>query len=263
MRKVKFHSSSYILLFLIVLGYSCTSSKNAIYFSGQGDTTLATSILLNDYPIQNNDLLSISVSSLNPEASLLFNAPNLSTVAYSPSTGGSIQSSGYLVNSDGYIQFPVLGNIKATGLTKSQLRNELTSELKKRKLLMDPIVNIRHLNFKVTILGEVAKPTVITVPNEKITLLEALGLAGDLTVYAKRDNVMIIREMDNKKVIKRINLNSKSLFMSPYYNLMPNDVVYVEPNKAKVSGASNSRMWLPVILSGLSFTAIILDRVIK
>ena len=256
---------SYSLLLLVMFfgATSCTSTRNAVYFSGQGDTTLMTQLQSLEYPIQSNDLLSISVSSLNPDASLVFNSPNVSNINYTPSTGGSIQSSGYLVNPDGYIQFPVLGNIKASGLTKAQLRSEITEQLLKGKLLVDPIVNVRHLNFKVTVLGEVGEPTVVTVPNEKITLLEALGLAGDLTIYGKRNNVMVIREVDDKKQIKRLNLNSKELLTSPFYYLMPNDIIYVEPTQAKVSGASNTRLWLPVVLSGLSFTAILIDRIIN
>ena len=249
-------------LFLIIVS-SCVNTRNAVYFSGQGDTTLLSNIQSMEYPIQNNDLLSITVSSLNPDASLIFNTPNVSNVNYTPSTGGTVQSSGYLVNSDGNIQFPILGNLKASGLTKAQLRNEITNELVRRKLLVDPIVNIRHLNFKVTVLGEVGDPTVITVPNEKITLLEALGLAGDLTIYAKRNNVMVIREMGAKKEIRRVNLNSREIFTSPYYYLMPNDIVYVEPTSAKVASASNTRLWLPIVLSGLSLTAILIDRIIN
>jgi len=248
---------------LLFLGSSCVNSKKAVYFSGQGDTTLLSDVLVKDYPIQNNDILSITINSLNPEASSIFNTPNVSNVSYSPSGGGTIQSSGYLVNSGGFIQFPILGEIKAAGITKAQLQNDIKSELVKRKLLLDPIVNVRHLNFKVTVLGEVGRPTVVTVPNEKITLLEALGLAGDLTINAKRNNVLLIREVDNKKVIRRLNLNSKELFTSPYYYLMPNDIVYVEPNNARVVAASNTRFWLPLVLSGLSFSAIILDRVIN
>lgn len=251
------------LLSLTVLATSCANTKKSVYFYGQTDTTLANRLTAFEYPIQNNDLLSISVSSLNPEATAVFNNPNASNAIYSPSTGGYIQSAGYLVNSEGYIQFPILGNIKTTGLTKAQLRKEITNELLKRKLLVDPIVQIRHLNFRVTVLGEVGKPTVIPVPNEKITLLEAIGLAGDLTIYARRDNVMVIREVNDQKVIKRINLGAKEIFTSPYYYLLPNDIVYVEPNETKVASASNTRLWLPVVLSGLTLAAVILEIIVN
>jgi polysaccharide export outer membrane protein len=113
------------------------------------------------------------------------------------------------------------------------------------------------------VLGEVSKPTVVTVPSEKISLLEALGMAGDMTLFAKRDNVLIIREESNQKKIKRINLNSQELFSSPYYYLQSNDIVYVEANKSKIASQSNSRQLLPIVLSGISLATIVLDRVLR
>ncbi len=261
MAKTISHHFVVVTACILLLGSSsCISSRNALYFAGQGDAVIPATELLKDYPIQANDLLSISVSSLNPEATTIFNTPNLASLSYSTASGANSYSSGYLVSSDGYIQFPILGNVKAAGLTKAELKTTITSELMKRKLLVDPIVSIRHLNFKVTVLGEVARPTVITVPSEKITLMEALGLAGDLTVYAKRDNVLIIREEGGQRVTKRINLSTPEIFSSPYYYLKSNDVVYVEPSSAKVSSASNARTWLPVVFSALSFVTIIVTR---
>jgi polysaccharide export outer membrane protein len=147
------------------------------------------------------------------------------------------------------------------GLTKQKAKEVITKLLVDNKLLVDPIITIRYLNFRVTVLGEVSRPTVVTVPNEKISLLEAIGLAGDLTIYAKRDNVLLIREEKGSKLIKRINLNDSELFSSPYYYLKSNDVIYVEPNTAKVASASRSQQLLPTLISGLSFIAIILTRV--
>jgi len=239
---------------------SCVNTRKAVYFSDQKDATLPNTITIPETVIQSNDLLSISVSSLSAEASAVFNAPNTASINSSSYNGTTLTSSGYLVNADGTIQFPILGTIKAAGLTEAQLRNQLAKSLTDRKLLVDPIVNVRHLNFKVTVLGEVARPTVVNVPSEKITLLEALGLAGDITVYGKRDNVMVIREEQGQKVIKRLNLNNTELFNSPYYYLRSNDIVYVESNKAKIAGSGRGAQLLPIILSGLSFVAIIVDR---
>ena len=117
-------------------------------------------------------------------------------------------------------------------------------------------VEIRFLNFEVTVIGEVAKPTVITVPSEKISLLKAIGLAGDLTIYGKRENVLLIREENGKKITRHIDLNSSNFFNSPYYYLEPNDVVYVQPNKAKVASAGRTQQLLPIILSGLSVVVV-------
>ena len=146
-------------------------------------------------------------------------------------------------------------------MTKTELRDNITNLILSRKLLINPVVEIRFLNYEVTVLGEVAKPTVITVPSEKISLLKAIGLAGDLTIFGRRDNVLLIREQNGKKKTRHIDLNSANFFNSPYYYLQPNDVVYVEPNKAKVASAGRTQQLLPLLLSCLSIVVIVLDRV--
>ena len=263
-----------VLFLLCILSVSCVNTKKIVYFNNVQDTTLKSTDVNMESVIQKNDLLSISVSSLNPEASLVFNLPNQAasvsslSIASNPmgggSTGGSTQQPlGYLVSSEGTIKFPVLGTIQAAGITKKQLEQSLTNSLTEKKLLVDPIVNIRFLNFRVTVLGEVARPTTINVGNEKISILEALGLAGDLTIYGKRDNVLLIREDGPNKIIHRIDLNSEKILNSPYYYLKTNDVVYVEPNKTKVASTSRTQQLLPIILSGLSFIAIIVTYAIR
>lgn len=247
---------------LCLLFCACTGSKKIAYFNHQQDTTLVTPPIPQAV-IQKNDLLGITVSSLNPQASALFNNQQVSYTNPSYEGGTNFQSAGYLVDPQGKIQFPVIGEIKAAGITTNELSQQLKSMLVQKKLLIDPIVNVRSLNFKVTVLGEVARPTVINVPNEKITLLEAIGLAGDLTIYGKRDNIMLIREVEGKKIVRRLDLNSSALLFSPYYQLQSNDVIYVEPNKAKVSGSSRTSQILPIVLSGLSFAAIIIDRIAR
>ena len=241
---------------------SCTSTQKVIYFNNIKDTTITSANIGLEPVIQKNDILSITVSSLNPQASLIFNTPNISSANANTSSGATSQASGYLVNADGYIQFPILGNIKAEGLTKLQLKDTITNKLIEQKLLMDPIISIRYLNFRVTVLGEVAQPTVVSVPSEKINIFEAIGLAGDLTIYAKRDNVLLIREEEGKKVVRRLDLNSNTIFTSPYYYLKSNDIVYAEPNKEKIANNSQVRQLLPVILSALSFITIVVDRII-
>jgi len=235
----------YFIIYISLALYlvSCASNKQVAYFDNIQSGTIPAPTTNVDVPIQKNDILSISITSLNQEASAIFNVNN----------NQPRESLGYLVNEDGYVQLPILGNIRAIGLTKKQLSEQLTKRLIDQKLLVDPIVNIRHLNFKVTVLGEVARPTVVNVPSEKISLLEAIGLAGDLTIYGKRENVLLIREKQNgQKEIFRINLNNDQIFKSDFYYLQPNDVIYVEPNQAKVSSASTTRQWLPIVFSALS-----------
>jgi polysaccharide export outer membrane protein len=242
---------------------SCTSSRKSVYFIDQKDAVLKANNLSTKNIIQPNDILSIAVTSLNNASTEVFNKPNNSFVSTSSVTGANLQSPGYLVNDEGNIQFPVLGSMKITGLTTNELRVKITKELLDRKLLVDPIVIVRQLNFKVSVLGEVSKPSVVNVPNEKISLLEALGLAGDITIYGRKDNVMVIREEDGVKKIKRLNLNSSEIFSSEYYYLKSNDIVYVEANNAKIANSTRSSTLIPIVLSALSFGAIIIDRIAR
>jgi polysaccharide export outer membrane protein len=254
---------------------SCVNTKKVVYFNNIQDTIIQASGADIESVIQKNDLLNITVSSLNPQASLIFNISNQSmssapalnaaagTLPTSSSAGSGSAMMGYLVADDGMIKFPVLGATKAAGFTKKQLEQEIATMLTDQKLLIDPIVNVRFLNFRVTVLGEVARPTTINVSNERISILEALGLAGDLTIYGKRDNVLLIREDANKKIIKRIDLNSEKVLSSPYYYLKTNDILYVEPNSAKVASTNRTQQLLPIVLSALSFIAIIISYSIK
>ena len=251
------------LLIIFCCITSCVNTKKATYFNGMSDSVIHSAIASLEPVIQKNDLLSISITSMNADASKLFNTPNISTLQASTSVGGNAIASGYLVDQDGDIKFPVLGRIKAAGFTKKALADAITKNLADSKQLYDPIVTIRYLNYKVTILGEVAHPTVVNVPDEKITLLEALGLAGDLTIYARKDNVMILRVAENgDKVVKYVNLNSNDLLTSPYFYLKSNDVVYVEPNKSRVASTSRANQLLPAIFAGLSLAVIALDRLV-
>lgn len=260
-RQVIQYFSILLLMFTFV---ACTNTRKATYFTEQKNGSFAAPVVPK-LVIQPNDLLSISVSSLNAEASAVFNQANNSGVNISTatSTTTSTNATGFLVDGDGNIQYPFLGQIKVSGLTKDELKDKLTKALVEKKLLVDPILAVRFLNFKVTVLGEVAHPTVVTVPSERISLLEAIGLAGDLTIYAQRDNVLVIRDEGNQKVTQRLNLNSTELFTSPYFYLKSNDVVYVEPNKSKVASTGRTQVWLPVLFSALSLGIIVADRIIK
>ncbi len=248
---------SLIALFLS----SCVNTKKVVYFNNVSDTTFYSQNAQKQNPIEPNDILSITVSSLNAEASAAFNLQSNYISRATTVTGSNNESGGYLVSPDGTIDMPILGTVTAGGLTKNQLRENITNLILSKKLLVDPIVDIRYLNYEVTVLGEVARPTVITVPSEKISLLKAIGLAGDLTIYAVRDNVLLIRTEDGKKITRHINLNSSDFFNSPYYYLQPNDVIYVEPNRQKAATAIRNPNTLPIILSGLTIIAVIADRI--
>ena len=238
---------------------SCAPSRNISYFTDlQGNGYTEAIQNKPDPEIQPDDLLSISVSSLNPESNVLFNNGVLQTIGGASSAVATPRTNeGYLVDANGAINFPVLGNVSLGGLTKQQATAKITSEIKKS--VKNPIVNIRLLNFKITVVGEVNHPSTFTVPSERISVIEALGLAGDLTVYGKRDNILVIREKYNTRSTFRINLGSKDVFKSPAFYLQQNDVVYVEPAKAKAlstNGISYYFTFVSVLISVLSIIAI-------
>jgi polysaccharide export outer membrane protein len=260
---VRFLLPLFCIIFIAILFSSCANTKKIVYFNNVPDKTFTSGDTEKQIPIRPNDILSIVISSANAEASVPFNLQNNFISRATTVTGSSVESGGYLVNTDGNIELPVLGQVKAAGFTKEQLRENITNLILSKKLLIDPIVNIRFLNYEVTVLGEVNHPTVIPVPNEKISLLKAIGLAGDLTIYGKRDNVLLIREENGKKITRHIDLNSSDFFNSPYYYLQPNDVIYVEPNKQKAAMAVRNPNVLPIILSSLSLVFIILDRLLR
>jgi polysaccharide export outer membrane protein len=251
------------MLSISVFLSACVATERAAYYAGVDKLSIAIdSIQQEDPVIQKNDILSINISSLNPEASAVFNAPNTQATSTSTTTG-STSAGGYLVNLDGMIQLPILGNIQASGMTKKSLKSYITKLIEEKKLLVDPIVTIRHLNFEVTVLGEVNKPTVINVPSEKISIMKALGLAGDITIYGKKENVLLIREKAGVRTVTRLNLNDKNFLTSPFYYLQPNDVVYVQPNERKILNANRNQQLLPTILSVLSIAAIIITNLIR
>jgi polysaccharide export outer membrane protein len=261
-QRKKLQSFIFTTLFIIQMS-SCVSTEKASYFSNVTNSSFEID-RENEVEsiIQRNDILSIYISSLSSEASAVFNTTNTQATSTSTTTG-STSAGGYLVNAEGTIQLPILGNIKAEGLTKKQLKTNITDLINEKKLLIDPVVTIRHLNYEVTKIGEVGKPTVINVPNEKISMLKALGIAGDITIYGKKENVLLIREFEGKRIVNRIDLNSKNFLSSPFYYLQPNDVVYVEANERKVLNANRNQQILPTILSSLSIAAIVITALIR
>lgn len=235
----------YILLATIILS-SC-SRRNLVYFSDI-DSESGYSVDINqktEPEIQPDDLLKITVSSLNPESNLLFNSGILQPSGTTATMVVSQLNEGYLVDKNGEINFPVLGQVKLGGLTKDQAVEEMTFRLK--EYVKNPIVNIRFMNFKVTVIGEVNRPSTFTVETEKISILEALGLAGDMTAFGKRENVLIIREKHGVRSANRLNLNDKDILSSPFFYLEQNDVVYVEPNKIKAVQASTNQRTLTIL----------------
>lgn len=246
-----------IIAIVLLSMSSCVNLKKSTYFYETQDTKFMTDVRNLESELEKNDLLSITVSSINPEAAEIFNMTNNNDARSSTVSGTTAQVAGYLIDTDGNISFPVIGKIKAAGKTKKELRDEIESELETRKLLIEPIVAIRYLNFKVSVLGEVKNPSVVVIPDEKISLLEALGLAGDITVYGNREDIVLIREEDTGvKTLIRIDLTTNEIFDSPYYYLKSNDIVYVQANKNRVAATSAVTQWIPLVISALSLAVI-------
>jgi polysaccharide export outer membrane protein len=222
-----------IPFFFVFLFFSCASRKDVVYY--QDIDSIATQEKTNSYEvkIQPDDLLMITVFGEDPEIAMPFNlkSPN----ATSTSSGGQSALS-YLVDVNGTIDFPVLGNLRVSGLTRSEMLKMLQEKIK--VYIKNPIINLQITNFKVSVQGEVASPGTYPVASNRVTLIEALTMAGDLTIYGKRNNVLIIRELGGVKAFNRVDITKSDFINSPIYYLTQNDVVYVEPNKSKIGAAA-------------------------
>ncbi len=218
-----------VTVLMISMG-SCVSKKEMVYLQDADGIDAIEAIVKVEPKIQQDDILAIHVSALDAEAALPFNLFEAGSAA-----SGS-KPIAYLVNSDGEINFPVLGKIKVEGFTTKEITGHLAETL--AVYIKNPIVNIRLTNFKVTVLGEVKSPGTYPVPNERISILEAIGLAGDLTIQGKRKNVTLIREQNGKRTFIDIDLTNKEILNSPYFYLAQNDVLIVEPNKTKINSSA-------------------------
>lgn len=246
----------FLPMLLTVLLASCRSTEEIAYVAdATRDSAIAVSGQFSK-GIQSNDLLSIYVESETPEATLQFNqetnkiATSSSGAVLNPGTTGGV--TGYLVNADGDITFPVLGKIHVAGLTHNELASTIEQRLVSEGHIKDPVVTVKLMNFKVSVLGEVAKPGQLVVDGERLTIFEALSMVGDLTIYGQRYNVTVIREENGMRTIGNLDLSSKEVFNSPYYYLHQNDVVYVEPNMKKKKTADRDPIVMTYISSGLS-----------
>lgn len=247
-----FHFFAITAVIALTLG-SCSSPQNVAYIQNSDSIDVTRSAFLYDAKIMPKDILSITVSTVNPEAAEPFNLVVRNTL-YSTSSSigtssGSLQI--YLVDNEGCIEFPVVGSLKVGGLTKSECEKLIHDKVQRyMNAEENPVVTVRMSNYKISVLGEVGRPGMFTVGNEKINIFEALAQAGDLTIYGVRDRVKLIREdATGKKSITTLNLNDANIINSPYYYLQQNDIVYVEPNKVKAQN-SNVGAMTTLMLSG-------------
>ncbi|MDF2379949.1 polysaccharide biosynthesis/export family protein [Nostoc ellipsosporum NOK] len=247
-------------MLLLTFGiFSCSTQKKTPYYFENVKDTITNPVAYPEIKIQKNDLLSIQVYSdaTRPEVDALYNLPG----AGASGSGGQVPGpSGFLVDPDGNIQYPRLGVFHAEGLTKKQLADEIVKRLTSPvELLHNPTVIIRFLNFKVSVIGEVNSQGPFTLPNEKVTILDAIALAGGMTDFGRKEKVKVLRERDGRTEIGNIDLSSDSLFHSPYYNLMQNDIVFVEPTrqKQKMNDQSQTMQRATLALSVITAAAFI------
>ena len=237
-------------IFLLQLVASCVSRKEIVYFQNLPEQLAQLESVQSNFKIKPNDILSITVSAYDPIAVKPFN------LVLESSGGVLAQNQGYLTGADGTINFPVLGKIKVAGLTRAELSDELTKRIS--EYILEPIVTINILNFKVSVLGAVNQPGTYAVQGERVTLPEAISLAGDLSIYGKRDNVLVLRETNGKKDYAYLDLRDAKIMESEFYYLQQNDLIYVEPNKAAVQqSAFSSTTGLLVSIASLIITIIV------
>lgn len=242
----------FIILILVTSLMGCASSKKIDYFQKKEGVEINENFTNYEPTIQFGDIININVSSAEPEAAIPYNL-------YETQGNGVARPLPYLVNASGEINFPSLGEIKVAGLTIQQVTAELNKKL--RPYLNNPIINIRFVNFKISVLGEVRSPGTYTITNERITIIEAIALAGDLTIYGERKSVTLIREQNGKRTLTTIDLTDRALFNSPNYFLAQNDVIYVESNKTRVNSSSvgpNSYIIVSIVSVLISIAAIII-----
>ena len=264
-----------ILLFFIAITllfssvfFSCTTQRIS-YFKDISDTIRTKYIDLPAFTppvIHPDDILNINIQTLDPQANQLLNQGNLPILS-GITTTNSVNAqqqvvAGYLVNRNGDIHMAYIGNVHVGGMTTNALNDTIVARI--AYYFKDPVVNVRFANFKVTVLGEVKTPATFSIPNERPTVLDALGFAGDLTIYGKHDNVLLIRETDGKKEITRLNLDSSRVMASKYFYLRPNDVLYVEPTASRVESTNAYRTRdIAILASGLSLLTIIVARLVR
>ncbi|KQS31509.1 polysaccharide biosynthesis/export family protein [Dyadobacter sp. Leaf189] len=252
---------SWLAAVLLMLFFaSCSSYKNVPYFKDLNQALPSVDTVANytSLTVQTDDILGINVTSLNPEASVIFNY-NLGRVNgnnFDNSNGNPVL--GYLVDKDGNIQLPLIGSFKVAGLTTAQVRENMTKRL--TTYLREPVVNIRLLNFRISVLGDVLRPDNYNVQKERITVIEAISMAGDLNITANRTNIVLIRERDGKREYYPIDLTSKKVFDQPFYYLKNNDIIYVKPERTKFAAVDRSYRTASLVLSALSIIAIVITQ---
>ncbi len=261
-----------VICVLLVYAFltSCHIDRRITYFRDVPDSIFVQSKTITgaayvDPQIKASDLLQISILTLDPSANSVLTSTNTSNFAVQPGSsqtpsGQLANVAGFLVDNTGVVELPVIGKVKVAGLTTAAARDTIHNRVE--VYYKNPVVNVRFANFNITVLGEVNRPAAYVVPSEKISIIDAIGMAGDLTIFGKRDNVLLVRDSGNQKQMIRFNLNSAETFQSPYFYLKQGDVVYVEPAKSKAASTDAAKTRnLTMIGAGLSLLIVIFSSI--
>lgn len=257
---------NYLAFFSIILLGSCSVTKKVPYFQDittSDSSKISNSAVFHELTIDPDDILSVSIVTIDPATSMPVNqlaGQSLNATVQSVSNATPpVSVNGFLVDKNGEIDISVVGKVKVSGLTTYEARELIKS--KAALVYRDPNVQVRYANFKVTVLGEVARPSSYVLPNERVSVLDALGMAGDLTIFGRRENVLLIRDNNGQKEFARLDLNSSRIFSSPFYYLKQNDVIYVEPNKGKAASLNQARtQTFAIIGTALSVLIVLFSR---
>ena len=243
------NQQSLTIILLCLFFFSCKTQKKTIYLQDSAQIKGTNNVHF-EPKIIISDLLSITVLGIEPDAVRPFNIPNLGSAAVGGYTQGAPSSPAYVVDPEGNIDFPVIGKIKVAGLNRSEVISLLKSKLE--LYIQNPTVLLKIVNYKITVIGDVKNPGTFTIPNERVTIFEAIGIAGDLLITGKRNNVKVIRDSDGVKKEFIVDLTSAKVFDSPVYYLQQNDLIYVEPNRSKVNSSLINSSNVGLILSSIS-----------
>lgn len=243
---------------LLTFAFGCKTSRHLSYFQDLTDTARVQTV--DQYPykpvkLQVNDELQILVTSSSPEASQPFN------IISSGLSSASAVLNSYRVTPSGFITMPILGDVQVLGLTTLEVKQKVRDLLE--PYLKDAVVSVTLLNFKVTVIGEVARPVVVPVNGERINVVEAIGAAGDMTVFSKRFNVKILRTGPNGLEVAHLNFNTSKMLQSPYYQLQQNDIVYIEPESAKGIAGERTTVLLPILVSLTTLTLTLVNLFLR
>ncbi len=263
-KQIKYMKHLNLLTLLVaILFVGCNAQQRVLYIQdveSGAEIEIPENFQIRIKPL---DQLTIIVNSKNPELALPFNSASTYT-GLSKGVSSTVSSSSlqvFTVDNDGYITLPIIGQVKCDGMTRAELQSEIEKKIIESNYIADPQVNVRFANLQISVLGEVTRPGRYDIKNDKVTLFDALAMAGDMTIYGNRENVAVIREIDGKNIITKLDIRSSEVFSSPCFYLEQNDIVLVSPNKYRAASAEinqNRSFWISLASTGISFATLLI-----